>query len=229
MKSMAGKETIFAYKHISATIPKSHRALVEEVLGGYRAWISDSQRKLVDLEASNRAEVNAIRSEIPRLTKEAERVASELAAQEAQTRREQKERGGGYSLALGCSGCLTILGLLVFGGILIEFFGINKSTGVTDTIGKLILYSPLVLLMPILITGRSIAFYAKRRALRAATHDKQLEIESKIRAVEPAANEAEKRTASMYKPHESEFNRLRVIYQETVAVLEERLSIANSN
>jgi hypothetical protein len=83
MKSMVGKETIFAYRRIATTILNSHRALAEEVLGGYRAWISDSQKRPADVASSNRAEVDAKRAEIPRLKREAEKVASNLATQGA--------------------------------------------------------------------------------------------------------------------------------------------------
>jgi hypothetical protein len=83
MKSMVGKETIFAHRRIATTILNSHRALVEEVLGGYRARISDWQKRPADLASSNRAGVDAIRVEIPRLKREAEKVASNLATQGA--------------------------------------------------------------------------------------------------------------------------------------------------
>lgn len=229
MKSMRAKETIFEYRIIIGTIPNSHRALIEEILGGYRRWISDSQQKLADSASSNRADVAAIRAQIPQLTRDSQQVASDLSAQEAQILREKKEKGDGYSLALGCTGCLAVPGILIWSGILLEFFAIKRSTGVMDTVGKLILFCPLVSLLPILIAGRSVTFHAKRRSMITAAHEKQLEIGSKMETVEPAAREAEQRNTELLQSRESEFNALRAIYQNTIEVLEQRLAIAKSH
>ncbi|HZL53539.1 MAG TPA: hypothetical protein VFC37_21600 [Terracidiphilus sp.] len=129
IESTFAKGTIFAYREVVGTVSATHEKFIETVVGPYKKRISASQQALADLAASNRARVDAIQAEIPRLIGQAEQVSNGLRQLEAQAKQESRSTDGGNGLALGCGGCLTVLGLFIFGGILMEADFIRRSTG----------------------------------------------------------------------------------------------------
>jgi hypothetical protein len=139
---------------------------------------------------------------------------------------ESKEHG--YGFALGCTGCLAILGLVIYAGILLEYFAIKKATGLPDTLGKLLIYSPLIAILPIMVTGRWISFLGRRRGLRLDARAKELDIESNVRASDEEALEAKKQADEELEHATLAFNRMRSIYEDNITLLERRLAIATS-
>jgi tetratricopeptide (TPR) repeat protein len=225
-KSLIDKGTIFAYREIIMIVSDFHRPFIENAIGSYKGWISDAQQRLTELAASNEASVSQLRTERQRLIDQGEEVKSTLSQQEWQLKREFESKEHGYGFALGCTGCLAILGLVIYAGILLEYFAIKKATGLPDTLGKLLIYLPLILILPTMVAARRLSFLGRRRDLRLGARAKGLDIESKVRASEDAALEAKKQADGELEQKTAEFNRLRSIYQNNIALLERRLSIA---
>jgi tetratricopeptide (TPR) repeat protein len=228
MESKFDMGTIFAYREVVVAVSASHRTFIEMAIGRYKEWISAEQRKLASLENGNLTDVAAIRAQIPSLIGQADGVKSGLSLQEAQVKNEYRSKENGYGCALGCTGCLEVLGLMIWAGILIEYFGIKGRNGLPDTLGKLMIYAPLVLILPLMVVGRWIVFREKRNSLRRASNAEVLEIESRAEAAERAARETEKKGIEKLKSSRVEFDRLRSIYRNNIALLEKRLAIATT-
>ena len=228
VKSLFDKGTIFAYRGIIAIVSDFHRPFIENAIGRYKSWISDSQESLAKLLADSQASANRFRDERQRLIDQIEGVKSILSQQESWLKEQFKSKEHGYGFALGCTGCLGILGLFIYGGILIEYFAIKRGTGLPDTLGKLLIYLPLIVILPIMVTGRWISFLGRRRGLRLEARAKEEDFESKVRASEEAALEAKRQAVEELEQKAAEFNRLRSIYQNNIALLERRLKIATA-
>jgi tetratricopeptide (TPR) repeat protein len=225
-ESLFEQGTIFAYREIIAAVKTLHRPIIEAIIGRYKKWISDSEASLAKLVAGSQASVNRFRAERQSLITEGEVVKISLSQYESQLKQEFESKEHGYGSALGCTGCLALLGLVIYAGILMEYFAIKKSTGLPDTFGKLLIFLPLILPLPIVVVGRWLVFQGKGRDLRFAAHVKRLGIESKVRASEHAALETKKQADEELEQETAAFNRLRLIYQNNIAELEKRLSIA---
>jgi hypothetical protein len=115
---------------------------------------------------------------------------------------------------------------VIYSGILLEYFAIKKATGLPDTLGKLLIFFPLIAILPVMVLGRRLSFLGRRRGLRLGARAKWLDIELKVKASEDAALEAKKQADGELEQKTAEFNRLRSIYQNNIALLERRLSIA---
>jgi hypothetical protein len=227
-ESLFEQGTIFAYREIIAAVNALHRPIIEAVIGRYKKWISDSQASLAKLVADSQASVNQFRAERQRLIDQVEGAKSTLGAQEWQMKQEFESKEHGYGFALGCTGCLAILGLVIYAGILLEYFAIKKATGLPDTLGKLLIYSPLIAILPIMVTGRWISFLGRRRGLRLDARAKELDIESNVRASDEEALEAKKQADEELEHATLAFNRMRSIYEDNITLLERRLAIATS-
>jgi hypothetical protein len=77
-----------------------------------------------------------------------------------------------------------------------------------------------------MVAARRLSFLGRRRNLRLGARAKGLDIELKVKASEDAALEAKKQADGELEQKTAEFNRLRSIYQNNIALLERRLSIA---
>jgi hypothetical protein len=193
---------------------------MEMVIGRYKKWIADSQEGSARLTASNEANANSSRAEISRLTRQKEEGESDRTQQEAKMKQEHDSSGYG-----GFVGCLTTLGVVIYAGIIFEFFATNGARGLTDIIGKLVLFSPLILILPIMIAKRSADFRRRKRDFGFAVETWGLDIESKITAIERSAREAERKGIEEVKRRTLELERLRPSYRNNIALLEKRLAI----
>lgn len=229
VESLMAKGTIFEQKKVIDTVPQSHREFVRKVIDRYETHLSESRDRVTRLSADKRGEVEGIRSELRALKGQFEEVDTNLASQEAQITTDLKSKGGGYAAALGCSGLLAVLGLLIFGGIFLEFFGIKRSTGLPDTLGKLALFSPLLIIGPLLIAMRSMVFRGKRRQARLIARASKVKIEQKINVVEEAVCKAEAAAMDEVKSLQASFDRLETVCQANLALLRERLAVAESD
>ena len=90
----------------------------------------------------------------------------------------------------------------------------------------LLIFFPLIAILPVMVLGRRLSFLGRRRGLRLGARAKWLDIELKVKASEDAALEAKKQADGELEQKTAEFNRLRSIYQNNIALLERRLSIA---
>lgn len=227
LESTFAKGTIVAYRQVVATVPSSHQKFIWTVLGRYKKRISDSQQSLADLAAGNRARVDAIQAEIPRLIQHEEQVTNGLRQLEAQAKQESRSTDGGNGLALGCGGCLTVLGLFIFGGILMEADFIRRSTGhanLPDTLAKLALFSPLVLVLPLFFALRHLGFLSRRRRLRMAGCASGMDVQSRIRSIEEAAREANQEGTEELERRRSEIAKEEPVYRDCIQQLESRLA-----
>jgi tetratricopeptide (TPR) repeat protein len=225
-ESLFEQGTIFAYREIIGAVRVLHRPIIEAVIGRYKKWISDSQASLAKLVADSQASVNQFCAERQRLIGQVEGVKSILSQQESWLKEQFKSNEHGYGFALGCGGLLALLGLVIYAGILLEYFAIKNATGLSDTLGKLLIFLPLIVILPIMVTVRWILFLGRRRGVRIEARAKELDIESKVRASEESALEAKKQAVEELEQKAEEFNRLRSIYQNNITLLERRLTIA---
>jgi hypothetical protein len=226
MELIFEKRTIFAYREVVETVSASHRTFIEMVIERYKEGISAEQARLADLENSSLASLAAIRAQIPWLIGQANEVKSQQSLQEAQIKNQYKSREGGYGCALGCTGCLSVFGL--FGCFMILVLFRAASGGQQDLRWTLLIYFPLALILPLMVGGRWAVFRGKRNDVRHAAYTKLLDIESKARAAEESARDAEKKGSEELEPRRAEFERLRSIYRDNIALLERRLAIVTA-
>lgn len=220
--------TIFAYREIVNRVIASHQSLVEMAIGRYKKGISDLDTQLINLAARNQAKGNEFSAQLQYLAYQAAQTVNEFNASDAQLMQASKSTEGGYGLALGCSGCLAILGLVIFAGILFEFFAIKASRGLPDTMGKLVIFLPLILPLLIITITRRIRYQNSRRNLQRTAHARGLEIESRMRAVEASAREDHWNNTQELEHRRAEFQRLQTIYRSNIRLLGNRLAIATA-
>jgi tetratricopeptide (TPR) repeat protein len=222
------KGTIFAYREIVNNAITSHKPYVEMATGRYKKGISYLDTQLINLAAGNQAIANGFNAQIQYLAKQAEQIINEFNGNDAQLMRDFKSKEGGYGLALGCTGCLATLGLVIFAGIFFEFFAIKASRGLPDTIGKLVIFLPLILPLPVIVIARRIWYQNRRRNLQHTAHARGLEIESRVRAVEASARAEYWKNTQELEHRRAEFQRLQTIYRSNISLLEKRLAVATA-
>ena len=227
-ESLFEQGTIFAYREIIAAVKALHLPIIETAIGRYKKWISDSQASLAKLVADSEASVNRFRAEKQRLIEQGERVKSTLSQQECQLKLECQSTEGVYGSAVGCTGCLAIVGLLSCAGLFLAFLAHNGAVGPSDLRFGLKIFIPLIVFLPVVLGARWKGFLERRRGLRLGARREELSIESKIRASEDVELEAKKHAVEELEQKAAVFNRLRSIYQNNITLLETRLSIANA-
>lgn len=221
------KGTISSFREVVLRVRKGHPEFLENAISTLKSRLSKTCQNKSELESTLRDRIEARESELKKLREEQARIAPSLAYRLEQIDRD-KESQSGKGAALGCTGCLAVPGALIWAGILFEFFVYKKSTGLPDTLGKLVLFSPLILPLVLLVLARSITFGQKKKAARSEARTQEVEIQSRTENVEMEIAAQKQAGRDELQRASLEFDKASSLYERQISILEARLYLVNS-